>query len=112
MRVSSPVFSERENNRDECITIRCNVDKVVWVSFKTLISLRRLDVKDVLNKIIRDWVFEFGKSDIVGEYFCSNCGKIVDNDNCIVIVKDSFKLYYCRDCEVNDNSQGTHFWYR
>lgn len=112
MRISTPIFSENESNKNKCISIRCTVEKNVWTSFKTLISLRGLDIKEVLSKIIRNWVVNFGKSDIVGEYLCSNCGEVIDNDNCIIIVKDSFKLYYCRDCEIGDDSHGMHFWYR
>jgi late competence protein required for DNA uptake (superfamily II DNA/RNA helicase) len=116
MRVSAPIFSEKKKKNDcrnDCLNVRCSIDKNLWKSFKTLISLRGLDVKDVLEKIIKNWVINFGKvTNIEEEFLCSNCGEIVDNNNCFIFIKDSYKIFYCKDCEINNSSLATHLWYR
>lgn len=83
-----------------------------------MVSLRGLNVKDVLEKIIKKWVIAFGRNDIIeGEYFCSNCSSIIDNNNCFIFVKDGYKIYYCKDCEISNNPHetsglpATFFWY-
>lgn len=95
MRVSTPIFSENEKKNDSrynFINIRCSIDKNIWVSFKTLISLNRLDIKDVLSKIIKEWIIDFGK------HYCDNCRELVDDNNCIIIISDGVWCRYCDKC--------------
>jgi len=98
-----PIFSDKQRESNgEILKIRCDVDKKVWLSFKTLIGLKRLDVKNVLSDIIRQWVINFGEV----KYVCVNCGMITTKDNCYIIVKDGVYLSCCSvrcfDMVVND----------
>lgn len=98
MRISTPVFSEGKKRKktSKCVTIRCSVEEDIWISFKTLVLFKRLDIKDVLNEIIMEWINNFG-----GKHFCSNCRKIVDDDNRIIIVVDGVREYLCYNCCEN-----------
>lgn len=90
--MTNPIFSgkQREYNNGT-LKVRCDVDEKVWRSFKTLIELKRLDVKNVLSDIIRHWVINFGEV----KYVCVNCGMLTTKDNCYIIVKDGVYLNCC-----------------
>lgn len=87
-----PIFSERQKeNNNESINVRCNVDKKIWLSFKTLVGLKRLDITDVLSQILREWVINFG--DV--KYICYNCGMVMNKENSYVIIRNGQTMNCC-----------------
>ena len=88
----TPTFSEKQRGHNgESTNVRCEVDKKVWQAFKTLVSLKRLDVGNTLSDIIRTWVINFGEV----KYICSNCGMSMGKDNCYIIVKNGAYINCC-----------------
>jgi hypothetical protein len=88
----TPIFSDKQKDySDEYINVRCNVDKRVWYAFKTLVSLKRLDIGKIISDIIRNWVVNFGDVN----YKCSNCGMIMGKDSCYIIVKNRAHINCC-----------------
>jgi hypothetical protein len=91
-KMATPIFSQKQREYNgESVNVRCEVDKKVWQAFKTLVSLKRLDIGDVLSDIVRAWVINFGEV----KYICSNCGMMMGKDNCYIIVKNGAYINCC-----------------
>jgi hypothetical protein len=88
----TPVFSDKlRSYNGEKTNVRCSINKKVWSSFKTLASLKRLDIGDVLSDIIRNWIIEFGEV----KYTCYNCGMVINEDNSYIILKKGTYINCC-----------------